>query len=229
MSILVVCQGCRKRYAVNEKFAGKTGHCPNCKHPIKVPSRAAEVVIHVPEQFDKGGHDSSGQLVLRPIARKQAKFNPLAAAWMAFVAVVIFTGAWLGGETGLLKDHLPVAALGLTFISPILALAGYSFLYDEELEPYKNKSLYIRSAICGLIYALLWGVFFYVSDIVLTGEVWNWVFLTPPFFAVGAMVAVTTLDLEYGNAFFHYSFYLLATILVRWTAGMGWIWNMNVK
>jgi len=229
MSILIVCPGCRKRFAVNEKFAGKSGHCPNCKHPITVPAKNGEVIVHTPEQFDNGGQSTTGQLVLKPIPREEAKFNPLAAAGVACVATAIFTGALLGGKIGLFKDNLLVTALGLALISPLLAMAGYSFLYDDELEPYKSKSLFIRSAICGLIYALLWGVFAYVSDIVLTGDVWNWVFIAPPFFAAGTMIAVTTFDLEYGNGFFHYSFYLLVIILLRWTAGLGWIWDIIVK
>ncbi len=229
MSIIVVCPGCRKRYAVNEKFAGKTGHCPNCKHPVRVPERAAEVVVHTPEQFENGGRSTTDQLVLQPIAREQTKFNPVTAAGIACAATAIFAGAFLGGKIGLLNNHHFFTAVGLALISPLLAWAGYSFLYDDELEPYKSHSLFIRSAICGLAYALLWGVFAYVSDIVLTGDVWNWAFIAPPFLAAGTMVAVTTFDLEYGNGFFHYSFYLLVIIILRWAAGLGWIWDINAK
>jgi uncharacterized CHY-type Zn-finger protein len=227
MSILVVCPGCRKRFSVNEKFAGKSGHCPNCKHPITVPGKTGEVKIHDPEPFEQGGRSTTDQLVLKPIAREEAKFNLLTAAGIACVAVLIFAGALLGGKIGLFKDNLFTTTAGLVLISPLLALAGYSFLYDDELEPYKSKSLFIRSIICGLIYALLWGVFAYVSDSYMTGDIWNWVFIAPPFLAAGAMVAVATLDLEYGNGFFLYSFYLLVIILLRWTAGMDWIWNIK--
>jgi len=229
MSILVVCPDCRKRFRVNEKFAGKTGPCPNCKYPIAVPAKAGEVKIQTPEQFEQGGRSTTDQLVLQPIAREQANFNLLTAAGIASIAGAIFAGALLGGKMGLFKDNHFTAAAGLALISPLLALAAYSFLYDEELEPYKGKSLFVRSAICGSIYALLWGVFAYVSDVTLTGEVWNWVFIAPPFFAAGTMVAATTLDLEFGNGFFHYSFYLLVTIILRWVAGMDWIWNINLK
>ena len=227
MSIIVVCPGCRKRYAVNEKFAGKTGHCPNCKHPIKVPALATEVKVRTPEEFENGGRSTTDLLVLKPIAREQTKFNPLMATGIACAAMVIFAAAFLGGKLGLLDHHHLFTAAGLAIISPLLAWAGYGFLYDDELEPYKGNSLFIRSAICGLTYALLWGMFAYVSDIVLTGEVWNWVFIAPPFLIAGMMVAVTTFDLEYGNGFFHYSFYLLAIILLRWTAGLGWLWDFK--
>jgi len=227
MSILVVCPGCGKRFQVDEKFAGKTGPCPKCKHPIIVPAITGEVKVHTPEQFEQGGRSATNELLLKPIAREETKFNPLAAAGVACIAITIFAGALIGGKAGLFKEYYLITALGLALISPLLAWAAYSFLYDEELEPYKGTPLFIRAAICGLIYALLWGVFAYVSDVFLTGEVWNWVFIAPPFFAAGAMVAATTLDLEFGNGLSHFSFYLFVTILLRWAAGMGWIWNIK--
>jgi hypothetical protein len=39
-------------------------------------------------------------------------------------------------------------------------------------------------------------------------------------------VPLACLDLEYGNGFFHYAFYLLVTVLLRWLAGMGWVWEI---
>jgi hypothetical protein len=227
MSILVVCPGCLKRFSVKEKYAGKSGHCPKCKHPITVPNKTGEVKVHTPELFEQGGRSTKNQLVLKPIAREETNFDPLKAAGIACVAVLIFAGAFLGGKIGLFNDNLFATAVGLMLISPLLALAGYSFLYDDELEPYKNKSLFIRSAICGFIYVLLWGVFAYVSDNFMTGDLWNWVFIAPPFLAAGAIAAVNTLDLEFGNGFFHYSFYLLVIIILRWAAGMDWIWNIK--
>ena len=66
----------------------------------------------------------------------------------------------------------------------------------------------------------LWGVFsLLVSRGVVTGELWNWIFVAPPFVAVGAMAALAAFDLEFGDAAFHYGFYLLATVTLRWAAG----------
>ncbi len=214
---------------MSNKFAGKTGPCPNCKNLIMVPFKTGKIAIHTPEQFADGGCNTDHQLVLRPITHEDANFKPLTAAGIACSAGTIIACAWLGGKMGIFQDNTFTIWAGLALISPILVLAAYSFLYDDELEPYKGRSLYIRAAICGMIYALLWGVFAYVSDIVLTGEVWNWFFIAPSFFAAGAMVAATTLDLEFGNGFFHYSFYILATIILHWAAGMGWIWDINAK
>ena len=41
----------------------------------------------------------------------------------------------------------------------------------------------------------------------------------PPFLVVGASAALATLDLDFGSGFFHYCFYLFATVLLRWLAG----------
>src|SRR4026209_2147468 len=67
MAIDVVCQACKTRFQVSEKFAGKSGPCPKCKTTIKIPEKAQEVVIHAPEV--SGPKDSKGQAVLKPIAR----------------------------------------------------------------------------------------------------------------------------------------------------------------
>jgi hypothetical protein len=227
MSILVFCPGCRKRYRVNEKFAGKTAPCPNCKHPITVPAPAGELKVHVPEPFEQGGRSTTDQLVLKPVSRVEVVFNPLMAAAVAGIAVMVLAMAWTGGKSGLFKDQPFAMAAGLILLSPLLSWAAYSFLYDDELEPYKGKSLLIRAAICGWMYAILWGVFGSVSGQLLTGEVWNWVFIAPAFCTAGAMIGSSILDLEFGNGFFHYSFYLLITIVLRWIAGMGWIWNVD--
>jgi hypothetical protein len=59
---------------------------------------------------------------------------------------------------------------------------------------------------------------------------WNWIFVLPPFVAVGGLVAYSTLDLEYGSGALHYSFYLVvAVILHRLTTGSSghWIWNIG--
>jgi hypothetical protein len=227
MSIRVVCPGCQKRYQVNDKCAGKTGPCPNCKFPITIPDKTGEVVIDTPEPFAHGGRNSNDQLVLKPISRTDAKFKPLWAGGIAGLAATVFAAALIGEKFDLFKDHPIITAAALLLISPVLAWAAYGFLYDDEFESYKGRPLLIRVAICGLIYSLLWGLFVYASGIILTGEVWPWVFIAPLFLSVGAMVASISLDLELGSGFFHYSFYILITILLRWAAGMGWIWNIN--
>ena len=118
-----------------------------------------------------------------------------------------------------------MAALGLLVVSPLLVIAPYTFLRDDELEPYRGKVLYIRTGLCALAYVFLWAIFGYVSGLLSPDEPWNWIYVVPPFLAIGALAPLATLDLDFGSGFFHYCFYLLATILLRWIAGMGWVWG----
>jgi hypothetical protein len=229
MSITVVCPGCRKRYAVNEKFAGKAGHCPNCKHPIRVPAPAAKVTTQTPDQAVNGRRSTAEMPILKPIVREPIRLSPVMVASAVSVAAALFTVAFLARRMSLLDHHHFFTAVALLIVSPLLAWAGYGLVYDDELEPYRSKPLLIRSAVCGFSYAALWIIFAYVSDVALTGEVWSWLFIAPPFLAAGALVAVNTFDLEYGNGFFHYAFYLMVIILLRWAAGLGWIWDLNSK
>ena len=57
----------------------------------------------------------------------------------------------------------------------------------------------------------------------MSGELWNWVIVGPPFLIAGGLVALVSFNLEFGDGMFHYSFYLLATVLLRKVAGMGWL------
>jgi hypothetical protein len=226
MSIFVVCPGCRKSFHVSDKFAGKTGPCPKCKAVIQVPEKAEEVKVHAPTQFAGGGRSTTGKLVTKPIARQSAKFQPAVAAIIAAAVLIVFALTLAGGKAGLFRGNLVACGLGLLLVSPPLVVAAYTFLRDEELEPYRGVLLYVRSAICGLVYALLWGGFGYlISRQVLTTELWTWA-LTVPFFLIGGLAALATLDLDFGSGLFHYAFYLLVTIVLRWAAGLGWIWQV---
>jgi hypothetical protein len=235
MAISVVCPSCFKRFHVSDKFAGKSGPCPKCKAIIQVP--AAEVIVHAPEEFASGGRTVAGKLATRPIARTEVKLQPLTAAIIAALAILIVLAAWAGGrlhlfDTDTLTGQLALkgyvfAALGLLVVSPLLVIAPYTFLRDEELEPYRGKALYVRAGACALGYAVLWAMLGYVIGMVSPDEPWSWVFIGPPFLAVGGLIPLATLDLDYGSGFFHYSFYLLATILLRWIAGMGWVWDVK--
>jgi hypothetical protein len=233
MPIPVICPKCHKSFRVSDKFAGKSGPCPACKTVIKVPEAAAvEVTVHTPEEFGAGGRTTTGKLALKPIARVQAKLDPLMATIVAAAAVVIVLAAWGGGQAHLFdgstwKGYFG-GAIGLLLVSPLLVVAAYTFLRDDELEPYRGTALYIRSGACAVGYVLLWAMFNYVigSGLVSTGDVWSWLLIAPPFLLVGALAALAALDLDYGSAFFHYSFYLFVTILLRWIAGAGWVWNI---
>ncbi|MEN6457410.1 MAG: hypothetical protein ABFC63_00615 [Thermoguttaceae bacterium] len=226
MSIIVVCTKCRKSFKVSDKFAGKSGPCPNCKQTLQVPAKGEEVKIHTPEAFAGGGKTTTGKLIIKPIERTDAKFQPLFVTIVAVAVVVVAVTTWAAGRTKLFDGTtgLILAAAGLLAVSLPLVIAAYGILRDDELEPFTGRSLYLRSAICGAVYAALWGAFSLAVLPLLTGDVWNWVFVVPPFVLVGAVTAYATLNLEFGNAALHYGFFVLVTILLRWVAGMPWPW-----
>jgi hypothetical protein len=108
-----------------------------------------------------------------------------------------------------------------------LVLVGYNMLYDvEELEPYRGRVLMIRAAICTAAYVAIWAGFSFFGAQYLTGEIWNWLLVGTPFVILGAIAALACFDFDFGTAFLHFGFYLLVTILLRWLAGLGWIWEI---
>ena len=76
----------------------------------------------------------------------------------------------------------------------------------------------LRAAICGAAYALLWGVKGFLPA-ELTGELWPWVYLGPPFLFAGALAALASFDLDWGTGVAHFSLYVVFTALLRWLAG----------
>ncbi len=225
MPIHVVCPGCRKGFQVSEKFAGKSGPCPQCKTVIQVPSQAQEVQVHAPEEFSRGGgRNAAGVLVGKPIARAQVKIEPVAVVAVLAGVLAVVVVAWAAGS--LIQGNLAIRVAGLLVVSPPLVVAAYSFLRNDELEPHRGRSLYVRAAVCSLAYMALWWVYGYLAGIFLHGELWEWLLVVPPVLALGALGALVCLDLEYGNGFFHYAFYVLATVLLRSIAGMGWPWDV---
>jgi uncharacterized protein YbaR (Trm112 family) len=223
MPILVVCPGCRKSFNVNEKFAGKQGACPKCKHIITVPKANQQVEVHAPQAFASGGRSVSGQLVTKPVSRKVAKFTPTAALAIGGSSLIVLLLAFVGGRTGLFTWVTISPALLL--LSPVLCMAAYVILRDDDLEPYAGQSLYIRAAICGAVYAALWGAFEYVGAYgVLSGELWTWLIVLPPFVLLGGLGALATFDLDFGTGVLHFGFYALVTILLRAVANIPWPW-----
>ncbi len=227
MSIIVVCPGCRKSFKVSDKFAGKSGPCPSCKRTLQVPTKEQEVQVHAPEAFAGGGKSAEGKLITKPIARVNAKFQPVTMAIIGAAVVGVLVVTFIGGRAGLF-GNLFVTAVGLLLVSPPLVLAAYEILRDVELEPYRGTALYVRSAACALGYVVLWGMFALLSSRgIVTGELWNWIFIAVPFVVVGGMAAMGAFDLEFGDGVFHFCFYLVATLVLRWAAGMQWIWNVT--
>jgi hypothetical protein len=220
MAIVVVCPSCRARFQVSEKFAGKEGPCPKCKGKIKIPALEEQVVIHAPEEYAGGGKDAKGRPVLKPIARVETKVHPVMITGLVVGAIATLAIAWVMGQSNLDDSTKTIVlAIGAVVLAPPLVLGAYSFLRNQELEPYSGKELFIRAAICSAAYAGLWGaiwglkVAFAMQSQSLTAI--NFAMLAAPPIVIGSLVALGTLDLDFGSGFMHYSCYLLVTVLLR--------------
>jgi len=223
MSILVACQKCKKSFKVSDKFAGKSGPCPNCKATIQIPSKKEEVQVHAPTEFATGGRSKEGKLITKPIARENAKLQPVTLTIAAAAALVVLIVAWVGGE---LFHNTVAAGVALLLVGTPLSVGGYIFVRDVDLEPYRGIQLCVRAAVCAAVYAALWGAYAYVAQTMLSGELWEWMFVVPGFLALGAFVPQLAFDVTYGDGFLHYGFYVLVTALLGFVAGMGWPWEV---
>jgi hypothetical protein len=228
MSIIVVCPGCRKSFKVSDKFAGKSGPCPKCKRTLHVPEKSQEVTVHAPTEFAGGGRTKAGKLAIEPVAFTPAKLQPVKAVLIVAAVLTVLTIAGIGGRTKLhLFQSTLVTAIGLLLVSPPLTAAAYAILRDDEFEPYQGGQLYIRSGLCALGYAALWGLFsLLVARGFITGELWTWLYVAPPFVLAGGLFALAAFDLDFSDGLFHYGFYLVATMVLRWAAGMKWVWDV---
>ncbi|HEX3659306.1 MAG TPA: hypothetical protein VHV55_26185 [Pirellulales bacterium] len=228
MPILVVCPTCKAEFKVSEKFAGKSGPCPKCKAPIKIPTLEAEVKIHAPDTSDipaakgAGGKAAPKPGSLKPLMRQETKVRPVAAIGIVVAIAAAAVGAWVGGPT--LVENGWLRGIALLAVSMPIVAAGYSFLRNDELEPYRGLPLLVRSGICALIYAGLWLAFSFVPPDMKRSTV-NWFFLAPPFAVVGAITALATLDLDFGSGFSHFAFYVVITLALGFLAGLAMPWS----
>jgi hypothetical protein len=135
--------------------------------------------------------------------------------------------AFLLRDAPLLRDtasSMLILGIGAFVLAPPIVVAGYTIMRDAELEPYAGKWLLIRAAIVSVVYAGLWGVaalftiFVYPDNA--EPEVWQFIPGTAIMIVAGTLAAVATLDLEPLNAFFHYTFYLVVTVLLRIVMGL---------
>jgi hypothetical protein len=220
MPIQVTCPGCHKRFAVSDKFAGQKGPCPSCKTVIRIPDKSEEVVVHAPEF---GPKDAKGQAVLKPIARSDARFSVPVAVSIGVSIAVILAAAVILRVTYDGKVPPWILGIGAALLGPPLAYAGYFFLRNDELEPHRGTSLWIRSLICGGVYAVLWGLYALGLQLVLDGdplELFQLLYVGPVFLGLGAGTAFVCFDLDFLTGGLHYSFYLLVSVLLRLLLGM---------
>ena len=224
MPIQVTCPKCFKRFQVSDKFAGKTGPCPSCKNPLKVPDKSEEVVIHAPE--DTSPKDSQGKAIIKPIERQEIDLTKrgLIITGAAVVAGIIVAAVL----RFMLTDGVPtiVSALGAIFLAPPLVWAGYTFVRDQELEPYMGSELRNRVLILSAIFAALWLVYAFVPayliDLDGPSEM-EWMTFGITFcvmLAIGTFASVATFELEVGSGLAHVGLYLIGTALLAVLAGV---------
>lgn len=226
MPIIVVCPGCRKRYSVSDKFAGKSGPCPNCKTMIQIPKKE-EVIIHGPEEFAGAGRGITGKPIAKPLTRRIWQVSPVFAVAVAVGTLAVIVATAVLGAAGILRENPILGGIGLTLVTFPLVIGGYNFLYDiEELEPYQGRALLIRAAICTVAYVAIWTGFCLFGGRYLTGELWNWLIIGTPFVILGALAAVASFDFDFPTGLLHFGFYVLVATFLRWLAGLGWIWEL---
>jgi hypothetical protein len=225
MPINVTCPGCLARFTVADKFAGKQGPCPKCKAVISIPKKEDEVIIHAPEHSEAGAIGAGGRHALKTYKRKDTKFQPLVFTGVAGFVLVALLVALVLRSTGQVDDWLKIAAA--VILGPPIAWAGYSFLRDAEFEGYHGVSLMLRAIACGLVFALLWGIYtflggrFFGADALAKGlEIWQMVVLFVPVLAAGTLAAYAAFDLDPGSAFFSCAMYFAVTVMLRLVAGL---------
>ena len=232
MAIDVTCTSCKTRFQVSEKFAGKSGPCPKCKATIKIPEKKDEVKIHGGEEFDS--KTATGQPTFKPISRTEVKLqSPQIVAIIGSVVVVLIAALVIrmtskGGDVPPL-----VTILGSILLGPPLAFAGYTFLRDDELEPYRGNEVILRSLVCGLAFAAIWGAYWlgfaywYDWKPLPTGQP-NWQIMAavvPAMIAVGAFASQASFELEITTGALHYGMYLISTVILRFIMGLDPRWH----
>jgi hypothetical protein len=112
--------------------------------------------------------------------------------------------------------------LGAALLGPLLAFAAYTFLRDDELEPYRGTEVLLRALACGLEYAAIWGgycfVFAYLNPKPPSGWQPSWPVMAavvPIMVAIGAVAAQASFELELTTGAFHYAVYLVTTLILR--------------
>jgi len=232
MSIPVTCPSCLTRFNVGDQHAGKTGPCPKCKKPIQIPEAGEEIVIHAPE-LEAGAKNAAGRNTLKPLKRKEAAFSlniTVATVGLVLLSIAI---AWLLGQSDLGDNQFWALAGGALLLGPLLAYAAYTFLRDDELGIYEGSSVILRSISCGLVYALLWGVYIFLGSNLFGDESFDVGLemvqiagLCVPLLGIGAFAALVCFDFDFLTGFFHFTLYFGVTILLRFVMGLPFLPGM---
>ncbi|MBE6424946.1 MAG: hypothetical protein IJD43_05180 [Thermoguttaceae bacterium] len=224
MAIIVTCPGCHKSFSVRDEFGGRKGPCPKCKTIITIPMPEGKVKVHGGEAFSSGGTSATGQLVLKPLKRRENIFKPKTAALIAGCTLTVFLLAWLLG--GIFRTSGIAAFVGLVLVTPPLVYAPWFFLRDSEaIEDLSRSELIMRTVICSGVYLAFWTAYIFFAPALADafGSMFSymtWPFAAIPLLIAGGLIASFLFDLEYSDGFIHIAFYAMLTGLLFWTAGL---------
>lgn len=216
MPILVVCTGCQARFTVSDQYAGRTGPCPKCKKPITIPKPEQAVVIHEPEPPAAAAR-ATGRVSTKPLPKRDIPVAVRSILLTTAGFAVTAAAAWIVGR--ILPPPLWLTATAAFVVALACVLVGYEMVRDRDLDPHRGRDLFVRALVCAGVYAALWGVRGLLPA-ESTSEMYQWLFIGPIFFAAGGLAALASLELDWGPAVAHYSFYVLVTATLRWLAGM---------
>ncbi len=227
MAINVTCPGCLKRFEVSDRFGGQKGPCPNCNTIIEIPKE--KVKVHAPDDFSSGGKTVQGKAILKPIDRVETSSGIKMVVFTLLGLVVAFGLAWGVRLAGLgVRMCSILGGVGLFLIAIPLSAVGYVILREgEEIDYLEGKDLYLRAAISGGVYAVLWIVFEWIAFFMFSGAIWQWLIFVP-FLIIGVLTAHAVFDLDFSRGLLHFLLFFLVMILMRWAIGLDWIWMMGM-
>lgn len=222
MPIQVTCSKCLKRFQVSDKYAGKTGPCPNCKQELRVPTLDEEVVVHAPD--DGVPKDSTGKSILKPIKRTETDVTRK-GLFMTFGAILAAIAFAIGLR---ITGGAPLWALivGALALGPPLVWAGYTFVQESELAPYVGPELRNRVLILSVILSVLWLLYAfipsYLLDLKSPSEMSFMAFgiIFSIMLVLGAFASAGTFELEFTSGLAHAGLYFIATLILALLSGV---------
>ncbi len=184
-----------------------------------------DVVIHAPDEFISAGKTLDGRAIAKPVSREDVKFSSLWAVIIGGGVLFSFLAAFTLGRIFVESPTvLNWAVIGLSGLVAVpLAMLSYWVLTDPELEQHTGWSLWIRSAICGTIYAGLWVAWTILKSFGYGEELVSSLVLLVPVVGIGTAAPLACFDLELENSAAHFAAFMGVSLLLRGAAWLPWI------
>ncbi|TWU26165.1 hypothetical protein Pla52o_00170 [Novipirellula galeiformis] len=183
------------------------------------------MVIHVPD--DGAPKDRTGQSILKPIKRTETDVTRKGLILTISAIVGVFAIA-IGFRFMEVAEGARMIAnmIGLIAIAPPLVRAGYSFVYDQELEPFTGIELRNRVWLCSALFASLWIIYAFVPTYVFeldrAAEMDYMTFgiILCVMLGIGTFISMMTFEVEGLGGLTHAGLYLLTTVLLAIVSGV---------